>query len=245
MVVSGVTAQPQVGQPVGRQPVSSDASLAAQPQVDNAAEPTSIETLQQSTLASEFASRRTSDSEIAAANSFMANMGFEPQTGQNNYWGQKATYASPQATGRTASPTQPMMDTYEIQVQDYAKRGSGDQGAIARISVSGGGTSEVYTFALIAKNGDFDRAEEYMVVNNAGSLQVVMANSWWSCTQEQLKQKCLCPCALAIFTCPTSTWSAYLGCLANRCGVCFVKASACCACNCKWWCQRFAGCCHQ
>ena len=238
ILVSGVFAQPAarefsaVAQPI---------STIAQPTADISADlaPIKTEVLKSNILVPEFARLRAVDAEVIATNDFLVSKGFSAQTGAANVWGQRETY-------RTTSKGQRMDETYTLRVQDYAKPGSKDAAAIAQVEVVAGGRSEVYSFSLIAPEGNFEMAEEYQVGETGGIISVTKANSWWSCTKQRIKEKnCGSVCLSSLTSCPTSSWVAYLGCVAVKCGGCFVKASACCACNCKWWCKWAVGCCHR
>jgi hypothetical protein len=229
----------------------------AQPVAGISAElaPVKSEVLKSETLVPEFNRLRASDEEIIAADAFLVNNGFSRQTKPENVWGLRETYRTTNQKGIR------MLETYTLRVQDYGRLGStdtaalaeddagaiaqGDMAAIAQVEVVSGGRSEVYSFALIAPEGDFENAEEYQVAETGEVLSVVAANSWWSCTKARVKDKCGSACLDALVSCPKSSWVAYLGCLAVKCGGCFLKAGACCGCNCKWWCKWATGCCHR
>ena len=225
--------------PVSRVPVE---SVIAQPSAEPTLElkPVQSEVLQARTLVPEFANLVIADDEIIVANDFLKNKGFVAQTKENNFWGVRETYKSKPKGGIEIE------ETYSLQVRDYANPNSKDAAAVGRITVTASGRSEVYSFALIAPEGNFSRAEEYKVGEIAGKLQVAKANSWWSCLKQRLKDKCLSPCVTSLVSCGGSgSWAAYLACVAKECGGCFAKQAACCACNCKWWCKWATGCCHS
>ena len=236
ILVSGVLAQPIREVSAVAQPISTIAQPTANVSADLA--PIKTEVLKSNILVPEFARLRAVDAEVIASNDFLVSKGFSAQTGAANVWGQRETY-------RTTSKGQRMDETYTLRVQDYAKPGSKDAAAIAQVEVVAGGRSEVYSFSLIAPEGNFEMAEEYQVGETGGIVSVTKANSWWSCTKQRIKDKCGSACLSALTTCPTSSWVAYLGCLAVKCGGCFLKAGACCGCNCKWWCKWATGCCHR
>jgi hypothetical protein len=238
ILVSGVLAQPVTRESSA---IAQPTSAVAQPLSDISSDlaPIKTEVLKSNTLVPEFARLRAVDAEVIAANDFLVSKGFSAQTGAANVFGQRETY-------RTTSKGQKMDETYTLRVQDYAKPGSKDAAAIAQVEVVAGGRSEVYSFSLIAPEGNFEMAEEYQVGETGGIMSVTKANSWWTCVKQQIKERnCGSVCLSSLTSCPTSSWVAYLGCVAAKCGGCFVKASACCACNCKWWCKWAVGCCHR
>ncbi len=181
-------------------------------------------------LKAEFKNLEKFDDEGIVLHKELAKAGFKPAVKNSNYWGQAETYTD--KLGR-----QLKAETY---IRDYEKAGSKDKAALAQVVLSLGKRSEVYTFYLIAKEGDFSKVEEYFV---GSDMKVSRANSWWSCVRSRLL-KCAGPCVAALGTC-TGTWAAYLGCVAVACGGCYAGIAACCGCNCKWWCKWAVGCCRN
>jgi len=179
----------------------------------------------------------------------LVERGFEALTGDDNFFGISET-------------SRVMMDDGEIvqlittlEVQDYISSDRKDLGALVRVRLEAeDGCKEEYIFNLVAPCGDFSRPIEYQAVATSirdpttgamtTRLEMVETDSWGTCMQRELK-KCASPCVNALVTCPKSSWTAYLGCLAVRCGGCFVAKAACCTCNCKWWCKWAVGCCRR
>ena len=167
--------------------------------------------------------------------------GFEAQTKDENFFGLKETY---EVSNKTGEKTQ---ETFTLVVQDYGSKSSKDLGAVARVTVEAGNEKQEYTFNLIAPEGNFDKATEYKVAAaqmDPTKLEVVKANSWWSCTREQIRQHCTSRCRGALTEC-SGTWAQYIACVVWRCGGCYVAKAACCACNCHGWCSWAVGCCHR
>jgi hypothetical protein len=130
---------------------------------------------------------------------------------------------------------------FEIQVQEYPT-GNGDHLAVAVAEVRGGTNSVSYPLLLEAPAGDFVAASESTVVGD----KVEPTQSWWTAVTGCLTRECVTVCANSIGTCSgSSSWLAYLGCIAWNCGGCWVKCAGCATCNCGWWCQWATGCCHQ
>lgn len=149
--------------------------------------------------------------------------------GPNAFFGLTKAYKS--SDGKTA--------TFGLSLQSYSKAGSGDEAAVAVITITSGKESDTYRFSLVAPKGDFRNAVERRV---DARNTVRLANSWWSRCKACLKKKCIAVCLGALVTC-SGTWAAYLACVAAACGGCFVACAACAACNCRWWCKWAAGCC--
>jgi hypothetical protein len=132
---------------------------------------------------------------------------------------------------------------FEIQLQQYPSD-STDLLAVGIATARGGGSSASYPVLLEAPNGDFLAANEYTVVSD----RVVPASSWWTAVTGCLTRECVTVCANSLATCITtssSSWVAYLGCVAWNCGGCWVKCAGCATCNCSWWCKWAVGCCSQ
>ena len=189
------------------------------------------QSLSPSSLRSRFAQVLTSDDEVKVLAAGLSSRGFKPLTASSNFFGRTTTLTG--ANSRTGKIT--------LYVQDYSKAGSSDLAALVQIRVSSGERSEVRSIFVIAPSGNFaDTAVEEYGVDKG--LNLVRNHSWWSCVKERVKSKCGTACVGSLVTC-TGTWTAYLGCVAVRCGACLLSASACCGCDCPWWCKWAAGCC--
>jgi hypothetical protein len=173
--------------------------------------------------------------QIKAVDAFLTRRGFRPQTVRaRDYFGVEETFRHPD--GRTGQLT--------MVVQNYAKPNSKDLAAVGRVTVISGSESKTYAFSLEAPGGDFEKAVEHFVNPN---LEVVRANSFWSCFKNRVRSRCVSACITAIPSCLTTngeSWVSYLGCLAATCGGCAARAFACCGCDCSVWCRWGAGCCE-
>lgn len=209
----------------------------------------SSEILSRSAVSEDFANMKEADSLMRLASDNLMERGFEPLTGDENFFGIVETYRVMMDDGEI------VQQTMTLEVQDYISADRRDLGALVRVRLeTEDGCKEDYTFNLVAPCGNFDRVIEYQAVQTsirdtttgamAARLEMVETNSWGSCMLQELK-KCASPCVNALVTCPKTGWSAYLGCLAVRCGGCFVAKAACCTCNCKWWCKWAVGCCRR
>lgn len=167
-----------------------------------------------------------------ALNSLLRQNGFSAKTGKENYFGWEVEYRGKDQKSLKS----------KLILQDYGKPGSKDIAALASVSLTSGDQTSTYQFALIAPNGEVEKPQEYRVNEN---FKVEPAHSLWSCFVNRVRLQCVGVCISALTTCPTSSWAAYLGCIAGRCGGCAAKALACCACNSKWWCRGVVGSCHQ
>jgi hypothetical protein len=224
-------------------PQSTDGALSQ----DNAEPGTQLtllnsEVVSKPVLAANFASLKKSNKSMTLASDFLVKKGFVPLTKDENFFGINETYSVKSNT--TGEETQ---ETFTLMVQDYRSKSNNDLGAVGRVIVVAGNERQVYTFSLIAPDGNFQKAVEYQVTGTQAAptnLQVIKANSWWSCVVQQIKDKCACVCILSLFEC-SGTWSQYLSCVGSKCGGCLAKASLCCACNCSWWCKKAVGCCHR
>jgi hypothetical protein len=206
------------------------------PQQDEEPEVTvlSSQTLNKSTVISRLASLTNSDDEIKALSANLVREGFKAQAKPENHFGSETFYWRPD--GQTAKVT--------ILLQDYTKDGSADQAAVGTITIIARDRSDTYSFSVIAPGGNFENVSEHKV--NETTLSVERAHSLWSCFVNRVRSKCTNTCASSLFACTAfKTWSAYLGCLAIRCGGCAAKAFGCCACDNRWWCRWAAGSCHQ
>ncbi len=187
-------------------------------------------------LAEKLAKLHEVDKEIKALDGHLRKKGFRPQKEKKNYWGIKSTYEDKDKKA-----------DFSIMVQDYFKPKSKDGAAIGQIEVTAGGRTEVYSFDLIAPGGDVKKAKEYRVDKN---LKVLEAESWWDCVVAELVKSIpdifieITKCTVTALVSGPFSWASFLTCIALAFGVPFVKASACCGCNCQWWCAWAVGCCR-
>ena len=209
----------------------------------------SSEILGAAAVSADFANLKEADSLMRLASDNLVERGFVALTGSDNFFGIRETYRVMMDDGEI------VQQTTTLEVQDYISSDRRDLGALVRVRLeTEDGCKEEYTFNLVAPCGDFNRAIEYQAVETSirdpttgamtARLEMVETDSWGSCMLQELK-KCASPCVNALVTCPKTSWSAYLGCLAVRCGGCFVAKAACCTCNCKWWCKWAVGCCKR
>lgn len=99
-----------------------------------------------------------------------------------------------------------------------------------------------YKAIIYAPNGNFENAEEFNVSKGVnGKLSVGNFKSWWNCVKRK-SVSCYSPCASAMAQCAlesqvnstnapnkkNSSWVAFLGCFAVKCGWCYVKATFSC-----------------
>jgi len=195
--------------------------------------PIKSEVLTADVLAKKFVSLNKVDKQIRALNTHLTKQGFAAQTGPKNFWGVTETYQD-KAKGTTVD--------FAVHLQDYAKPGSKDAAAVAQVVVTAGKESQTYSFYLLAPGGNFDKATEYAIGRD---LKIAPATSWWSCVKAYMRKHCVSTCLESLVTCPKTSWAAYLGCVAVKCGGCFIKGSLCCACDCSWWCKWAVGCCDR
>lgn len=179
-----------------------------------------------------FAKLYKADKEIIDLGDDLKKKGFQVQKGIKNFWGIQETFSK---DGKTV--------TYSVYIQDYTKPNSKDTAAIGQVRVIAGDRSEMYSFSLEAPDGDFDKAIEYRIDKKLG---ISKANSWWSCVKRRLLGS-TATCAGSLLTCApaAATWAGYLACVAASCGFAYAKVTACCSCDCSWWCRGAVGCCDR
>jgi len=170
------------------------------------------------------------DKEIIALDDHLKKNGFKPLKEKKNFWGIENTYEE-----------EDKKVVMSINIQDYEKPNSKDVAALGQIKITDGDRSDVYSFHLIAPDGKFKEAKEHKLDSD---LNVIEAHSWWSCVEGYLKANCTQEISMALITCCFVFWTGYLNCVALKMGVFFVKACACCGCNCNWWCSWAVGCCR-
>jgi len=177
-----------------------------------------------------------SDEELQAVSRELMQQGYKPQTRPENHFGWDIAYQ--RRDGETAKVS--------IRLQDYAKPGSKDAGAIGSITIAASNRSDTYSFSLIAPEGNFEKVIEYRV--DRQTLKVEQAHSFWTCFRDRVSSQCAGVCITALGSCLVTSggsWASYLLCLASRCGLCAAKAFGCCLCDCSWWCRWAVGCCHR
>jgi hypothetical protein len=198
------------------------------------------EVLAPAVLAPQFRTLLKADEEVKAIDTHLKKMGFAPQMEPlglkkvPNFWGSRETYQNKLAE----------KGTYTVQLQSYIKQGSKDSAALGRVVLTVGERSEIYSFYLIAPGGNFEAMEEYRIDKR---LNILKANSWWSCVKSYIKKKCASACLSALVECAPGASSVlgYVVCVAAKCGGCALKSMACCACDCSWWCKWAVGCCDR
>jgi len=186
---------------------------------------------------------RAQDDKVQKADQYLADLGFQPnqEDTADNFFGVKQTYSG-QPEGVDSE------QTYELYLQEYSKPDSEMTAAIGRAALkdSLGTYTNTYTFILEAPKEDVSLVQEYYVGGSPGELEVVEANSWWTCIVGQLSE-IGAGCGSAIDNCSRETTSlvGYIGCVATHCGASFSKASMCCHCGCEQWCRWAYGCCRM
>lgn len=133
--------------------------------------------------------------------------------------------------------------TNTIYVQDYKKGNT--TGALGIVTISDGKNVETYTFSLEKTGNNLNDVTEHFVNDK---LEVVKANSWYSCLYKTLQAKCGSTLGLKLLTTCWSayinlSWTSFLNCIKQA--WCGVSSLACCSCDCSWWCKWAAGCCDR
>ena len=147
---------------------------------------------------------------------------------ENGYFGNESTI---EREGATLTNT--------IYVQDYKKGNT--SGALGIVSITDGKNEESYTFSLEKKGNNFNDVEEYFVNEK---LEVVKANSWYTCLSKALQAKCGSTLGLKLLTtCWVSSWTSFLNCIKST--MCGAMSITCCSCDCSFWCKYAAGCCDR
>jgi len=195
--------------------------------------PIKSEVLKSTALSTYFKKLLQVDHEIKALDSHLKTQGFAAQKAAKNFYGIRETY---QQEGKKV--------TYTVRLQDYTKQGSKDAAAIGQVTVKAGDRSQTYSFYLFAPNGNFEAMEEFQVDKK---LNIIKANSWWSCVKRYIRNKCASACINALVSCApgASTVVGYVLCVAAKCGGCVLKSLVCCGCDCSWWCKWAVGCCDR
>lgn len=171
-----------------------------------------------------------------------ALLGFSALEGRENLQGFKRTYNARDLVKEGNQSVQKLELSY--QVQELQKRGSKDKAAIIITTMRGVGVEEGVdndARLLIAPGGDINKTEEFKVDKETN--KIVPTNSWWTRFKACIQGKCTNECLKALVSCPTTSWAAYLGCLALKCGGCSAKCVGCATCKCRWWCKWAVSCC--
>lgn len=186
---------------------------------------------------------RAQDDRVQKADQYLASLGFQPnqQDTTDNFFGIKQTYSS-QLEGVDSE------QTYELYLQEYSNPDSEMTAALGRIVLmdSSGTYTNTYTFILEAPKADVSSIQEYYVGGSPGNLEIVEANSWWTCILGQIP-KIGEECGDSINNCSPDATSivGYIGCIATYCGAALSNASICCNCGCATWCSWAYGCCRM
>lgn len=182
-------------------------------------------------VAQEFATKEATDKKTKAASDYLQERGFNAKTGAGATLGKREILRGKNEQGQEVEVVQTM------KVKDYVKKNSKDSAAIAEVEISSQGEKRTYTFILEAQGGDINNVKE-MKVSEEGKVQ--SANSFWSCVYRR------CPCMAAFYSCWNGSWVDYFSCIWRNCGLsCWTSASACCSCDCSWWCRWAVGCCDS
>lgn len=186
---------------------------------------------------------RARDDRVQKADQYLADLGFTPATEDtaDNFFGIKHAYSG-EPEGADAE------QSYELYLQEYSNPDSDMTAALGRIVLrdSAGTYTNTYTFILEAPKADVSTIREYYVGGSPGKLEVMEANSWWTCIIGQLPE-IGDECGDSINNCSPSATSivGYIGCVATNCGPAFSSASICCSCGCARWCSWAYGCCRM
>jgi len=186
---------------------------------------------------------RAQDDRVQKADQYLAALGFTPaaEDTADNFFGIKQTYSG-EPEGADAE------QSYELYLQEYSNPASEMTAALGRIVLrdSAGTYSNTYTFILEAPKADVSSIREHYVGGSPGRLEIVEANSWWTCIIGQLPE-IGDECGSGITKCSPSATSivGYIGCVATNCGHAFSSASICCSCGCARWCSWAYGCCRM
>ena len=108
-------------------------------------------------------------------------------------------------------------------------------------SVVRAGDNEVVYHFVLEAPGGDFRKAREFAVEDG---KVVAAHSWWTAWVGCLRNRCASTCLSALGSC-SGTWSAYFWCVAARCGGCVLRCAACSTCDCRWWCRWATGCCDR
>lgn len=177
----------------------------------------------------------TTNAEVKALAEELSSKGFVAQREPKNFYGFRVKYKDESLNSKVI---------YRFQFQDYKNPNSKDIAALCYFSVNAGKEADSYAFFLLAPNGDFEQMQEFYIDKR---LNILEANSWWNCTKRRVSNRCPNDCLTAFVNCIPSGTSgivSYLACVVGKCVQCLIRAGACCACDCHWYC-RFVGCCER
>lgn len=186
---------------------------------------------------------RAQDDRVQKADQYLAGIGFTPamEDTAENLFGIKQTYTGELEGGDAEQ-------SYELYLQEYSNPDSDMTAALGRIALrdSAGTYTNTYTFILEAPKADVSSIREYYVGGSPGRLEILEANSWWTCILRQMPA-IGDECGSGITRCSPSATSivGYIGCVATNCGPAFSGASICCSCGCARWCSWAYGCCRM
>jgi len=202
-----------------------------------------VEILAGSYVSLEMDNLRAQDDRVQKADQHLASLGFMPAKEEttDNLFGIKQSYSG-RLDGMEAD------QTYELYLQEYSNPDSEMTAAVGRMVLrdSAGTYTRTYTFILEAPKSDVSMIQEYYVGGSPGALEIVEANSWWTCIIGKLSE-IGAECGSSFNNCSRETTSlvGYIGCIASHCGPSFTKASICCSCGCERWCRWAYGCCRM
>lgn len=185
---------------------------------------------------------RAQDDRVQKADQYLASIGFTPamEDTADNFFGIRHAYSGELEGGDAEQ-------SYELYLQEYSNPDSDMTAALGRIVLrdSAGTYTNTYTFILEAPKADVSSIREHYVGGSPGKLEVLEANSWWTCIIGQLPEIGE-ECGDSIDKCrPATSIVGYVGCVATNCGPAFSSASICCSCGCARWCSWAYGCCRM
>jgi len=157
---------------------------------------------------------RGTDKNLQILGRDLEEKGYRPQKESKNLFGIESTYSNDQQEKVVIT----------LYIQDYMKENSGDLAGLCRLSLSEGKTEEVYSFYLIAPEGDFQKAMEFSVDKD---MKISERNGWWSCYKNYSKQRCIASKICIIYT-RSRTWAPYIANVALTCQHCFILGSLYC-----------------
>lgn len=205
-------------------------------QIETELMPIKSKVISSKTLDKSFIQLIKTNDEVKTLAGHLNSKGFVAQRDLKSFYGISETYKD--AISRKQV-------NYKFQFQDYKNPNSKDLIALCHLKAVSGKETETYTFYLIAPDGNFDEMQEYFIDKR---LNILKANSWWGCTKKRISKKCPGECLSSFITCvPSGAGSVvgYLICVAGNCTSCLIKAGACCACDCRWYCKWATGCCDK
>jgi len=218
-------------------------SICTEAEEDGIATTGEFEILAGSFVSLEMDNLRAQDDRVQKADQYLASLGFLPakEVTTDNFFGIEQKYSG-LADGMDAE------QTYELYLQEYSNPDSEMTAAVGRIVLrdSAGTYTNTYTFILEAPKADVSSIQEYYVGGSPDKLDIVEANSWWTCIIGKLSE-IGGECGSSFNNCSRETTSlvGYIGCIAANCGPALSNASICCNCGCERWCRWAYGCCRM